>query len=62
MGVVVIGGSGLIGSKLVTKFLEHGHDVIAPSRGPGGVNTITGEGLPSPPATPRSVRPTSRTG
>ena len=46
MEIVVIGGSGLIGSKLVTKLREHGHDVDAPSREPGGLNTITGEGLP----------------
>jgi uncharacterized protein YbjT (DUF2867 family) len=46
MNIVVIGGSGLIGSKLVTKLREHGHEVEAPSRDAGGVNTITGEGLP----------------
>jgi len=46
MKVVVIGAGGLIGSKLVSKLREHGHEVIAPSRGPGGVDTITGEGLP----------------
>jgi uncharacterized protein YbjT (DUF2867 family) len=46
MNIVVIGGSGLIGSKLVNKLREHGHEVEAPSREAGGVNTITGEGLP----------------
>src|SRR5262245_45043211 len=46
MQVTVIGGSGLIGSKLVAKLREAGHDVEAPPPEPGGVNTITGEGLP----------------
>jgi uncharacterized protein YbjT (DUF2867 family) len=40
----VIGGSGLIGSKLVTKLREHGHEAIAASPN-SGVNTLTGEGL-----------------
>jgi uncharacterized protein YbjT (DUF2867 family) len=44
MKIVVIGGSGLIGSKLVTKLSEHGHDVIAASLD-SGVNTLTGEGV-----------------
>ena len=44
MKVVVIGGSGLIGSKLVTKLHEHGHEAIAASPS-SGVNTLTGEGL-----------------
>jgi uncharacterized protein YbjT (DUF2867 family) len=44
MRIVVIGGSGLIGSKLVTKLDEHGHEtvVVSPKT---GVNTLTGEGL-----------------
>ncbi|MGW0092569.1 SDR family oxidoreductase [Streptomyces sp. NPDC003328] len=44
MKVVVIGGTGLIGSKLVGKLNEHGHEAVvaAPST---GVNTLTGEGL-----------------
>src|SRR6516225_4329601 len=42
--IVVIGGSGLIGSKLVTKLREHGHEAIAASPN-SGVNTLTGEGL-----------------
>ena len=46
MKIVVIGGSGLIGSKVVSKLREYGHEVEAPSRDAGGVNTITGEGLP----------------
>ena len=42
--IVVIGGSGLIGSKLVTKLREHGHEAVAASPN-SGVNTLTGEGL-----------------
>jgi uncharacterized protein YbjT (DUF2867 family) len=45
MKIVVIGGSGLIGSKLVNKLSEYGHEVVAASPNTG-VNTITGEGLP----------------
>jgi uncharacterized protein YbjT (DUF2867 family) len=44
MKIVVIGGTGLIGSKLVTKLREHGHDAIAASPN-SGVNTLTGEGV-----------------
>src|SRR5258705_10768308 len=44
MKIVVIGGSGLIGSKLVIKLREHGHETIAASPN-SGVNTLTGEGL-----------------
>ncbi len=44
MKIVVIGGSGLIGSKLVNKLREHGHEAIAASPN-SGVNTLTGEGL-----------------
>lgn len=44
MKVVVIGGTGLIGSKLVRKLREHGHEAIAASPN-SGVNSITGEGL-----------------
>src|SRR5437660_9770116 len=44
MEIVVIGSSGLIGSKLVTKLREHGHDAAAASPN-SGVNTVTGEGL-----------------
>ena len=44
MKIVVIGGSGLIGSKLVTKLREHGHEAVAASPNTG-VNTLTGEGL-----------------
>src|SRR5881397_1289088 len=44
MKIIVIGGTGLIGSKLVTKLREEGHDAVAASPN-SGVNTITGEGL-----------------
>ena len=44
MKIVVIGGSGLIGSKLVSRLREHGHEAIAASPN-SGVNTVTGEGL-----------------
>ena len=44
MKIVVIGGSGLIGSKLVPKLREHGHEAVAASPN-SGVNTVTGEGL-----------------
>src|SRR6202008_717859 len=44
MKVVVIGGTGLIGSKLVNKLREQGHEAIAASPN-SGVNTLTGEGL-----------------
>src|SRR6266536_1606523 len=44
MKIVVIGGSGLIGSKLVNKLREHGHEVVAASPS-SGVNTLSGEGL-----------------
>src|SRR5690242_4088658 len=42
--IVVIGGSGLIGSKVVSKLREHGHEAVAASPN-SGVNTLTGEGL-----------------
>src|SRR5499425_1803504 len=44
MKVVVIGGTGLIGSKLVNKLREHGHEAVAAAPNTG-VNTLTGEGL-----------------
>ncbi len=44
MKIVVIGGTGLIGSKLVKKLPEHGHEAVAASPD-SGVNTLTGEGL-----------------
>ena len=42
--IVVIGGSGLIGLKLVNNLRQHGQEVVAASPS-SGVNTITGEGL-----------------
>jgi uncharacterized protein YbjT (DUF2867 family) len=42
--VVVIGGTGLIGSKVVANLAELGHDAVAASP-QSGVNTLTGEGL-----------------
>jgi len=44
MKIVVIGGTGLIGSRLVSKLREQGHEAIAASPN-SGVNSITGEGL-----------------
>jgi len=44
MKVVVIGGTGLIGSKVVAGLGEHGHEVVAAAPSTG-VNTLTGEGL-----------------
>jgi uncharacterized protein YbjT (DUF2867 family) len=44
MKIVVIGGTGLIGTKLVTKLTEHGHEAV-PAAPSTGVNTLTGEGL-----------------
>jgi len=44
MKIVVIGGSGLIGSKLVRKLVGHGHQAV-PASPHSGVNTLTGEGL-----------------
>ena len=44
MKIVVIGGTGLVGSKLVEKLTENGQDALAASPDTG-VNSITGEGL-----------------
>src|SRR4051794_2907196 len=44
MKIVVIGGTGLIGSKVIEKLKENGHQAIAATP-KTGVNTITGEGL-----------------
>ncbi|WP_213807795.1 SDR family oxidoreductase [Granulicella sp. dw_53] len=44
MKIVIIGGTGLIGSKLVNKLREHGHEAVAASPD-SGVNSLTGEGL-----------------
>jgi uncharacterized protein YbjT (DUF2867 family) len=44
MNIVVIGGTGLIGSKLVPKLRAQGHQIV-PASPSSGVNTLTGEGL-----------------
>lgn len=44
MRIVVIGGTGLIGSKVIAKLNAHGHEAI-PASPDSGVNTLTGEGL-----------------
>jgi uncharacterized protein YbjT (DUF2867 family) len=44
MKLVIIGGTGLIGSKLVTRLRERGHEAVAAAPNTG-VNTLTGEGL-----------------
>ena len=44
MKIVVIGGSGLIGKKVVKNLRQEGHEVVAASPSLG-VNTVTGEGL-----------------
>lgn len=44
MKIVVIGGTGLIGSKVVSHLRQKGHEVVAAAPSTG-VNTITGEGL-----------------
>ena len=44
MKLVIIGGTGLIGSKLITRLREHGYEAV-PASPDTGVNTLTGEGL-----------------
>jgi len=44
MKIVVIGGTGLIGSKVVARLIEHGHEAV-PASPRLGINAITGEGL-----------------
>jgi uncharacterized protein YbjT (DUF2867 family) len=44
MKIVIIGGTGLIGSRVVNKLREHGHEAV-PASPDTGVNTLTGEGL-----------------
>ncbi len=46
MKIVVIGGTGLIGSRVVANLRQRGQEVLAASPG-SGVNTLTGEGLPN---------------
>lgn len=44
MKIVVIGGTGLIGTKVVAKLSEQGHEAV-PASPDSGVNTLTGEGV-----------------
>ena len=44
MKIVVVGGTGLIGTKLVNKLRKSGHEVVAASPS-SGINAVTGEGL-----------------
>src|SRR6187200_2399627 len=44
MKIVIIGGTGLVGSKVVTRLREQGHQAL-PASPDTGVNTLTGEGL-----------------
>lgn len=46
MKIVVIGGGGLIGSKLVGRLRERGHEVVAASRA-SSIDAVTGAGLPT---------------
>src|SRR5262249_40385065 len=54
MKIVVIGGTGLIGSKAVNILRQRGHEVVAASPS-SGVNTLTGEGLASSPKNGQGV-------
>jgi uncharacterized protein YbjT (DUF2867 family) len=45
MNIVVIGGSGRIGSKVVKRLRDHGHEAI-PASPKSGVNSVTGGGWP----------------
>ena len=53
MKIVVIGGSGLIGKKLVANLSKLGHETLSASPS-SGVNTLTGEGLTEAFAGPKS--------
>ena len=44
MKIVIIGGTGLVGSKVVSKLRDQGHEAV-PASPDTGVNTLTGEGL-----------------
>ena len=44
MKIVVIGGSGVLGSKVVQRLTDHGHEAV-PASPRSGVNSVTGEGL-----------------
>ena len=56
MKIVVIGGTGLIGSKVIEKLKQNGHEAIAAAPNTG-VNTITGEGLKEAMAGAQEMRP-----
>ena len=56
MKIVVIGGSGLIGTKVVNNLRQRGYEVVAASPSTG-INTITGEGLADALAGARVVAP-----
>ena len=56
MKIVIIGGTGLIGSKTVTILRQGGHEMIAASPN-NGINSITGEGLREAIAAAQSDRP-----
>ena len=65
MKVVVIGGTGLIGSKVVAGLSEQGHQAV-PASPRLGINTITGEGLAAAldgdrPSLTSPIQPTSNT-
>jgi len=47
MKIVVVGGTGLIGSKLIEKLRAQGHRA-EPASPASGVNTLTGEAWPQP--------------
>jgi uncharacterized protein YbjT (DUF2867 family) len=44
MKIVVIGGAGVLGSKVIQKLIDHGHDAV-PASPRTGVNALTGQGL-----------------
>ena len=46
MKIIVIGGTGLIGSKLVAKLSQRGHEAV-PTSPRSGVNAVTGAGIHS---------------
>jgi uncharacterized protein YbjT (DUF2867 family) len=56
MQIVVVGGTGLIGSKTVAILRQAGHEVVAASPR-DGINTITGEGLAEAMSVAREAQP-----
>jgi NAD(P)-dependent dehydrogenase (short-subunit alcohol dehydrogenase family) len=61
MKIVVIGGTGLIGSKVAANLKQKGHEVLAAAPNTG-VNTITGEGLKEALAASAPLMTAGRTG